>query len=126
MSLREELNRAIDAADHYDRHGVMPTWARMALTKFVGNHGQALLDALEDAGRAPSNVDDGLSVAYMVGRLDGQGQPSTTALIAYVLDNYEGHAATEESMNIWLSECIESAHSRSADQAIDAAIKGDG
>lgn len=123
MSLREELERAVKCSTG----NVIPAddWENLC-TSLIRDHGQALLDALEDAGRPPSNVDDGLSVAYMVGRLDGQGQPSATALIAYVLDNYEGHAATEESMNIWLSECIESSHSRSTDQAIDAAIKGDG
>lgn len=110
MSLRDELETIISGANE---------WRDECLARdvryFLRDHGQALLEAIDGGCMFPVNVDDGLSVAYMVGRLDGQGQASATTLIAYVLDNYEGHAATEESMHIWLSECIDAARSKTVD-----------
>lgn len=46
MSLREELERAMQAQEHYEATGVMPTWAKMAMVNFLRDHGQALLEAL--------------------------------------------------------------------------------
>lgn len=118
MSLREELVASIEAVTDADKRTTDSAAYDLAYSRsfdFLRDHGQALIEAVDGGGVFPVNVDDGLSVAYMVGRLDGQGQASATTLIAYVLDNYEGHAATEESMHIWLSECIDADRSKTVD-----------
>lgn len=51
MSLREDLGKAREAATLYDVHGVMPTWAKMAMVDFLRYHGQALIEAVLDAER---------------------------------------------------------------------------
>jgi hypothetical protein len=60
MSLREDLGKAREAATLYDVHGVMPTWAKMAMVDFLRYHGQALLEAVRLVESVPrkQTVDD--------------------------------------------------------------------
>jgi hypothetical protein len=51
MSLREELEKAMRAQEHYEATGVMPTWAKMAMVNFLRDHGHALLESVADAER---------------------------------------------------------------------------
>lgn len=48
MSLREDSQKAIEAAQHYEATEAMPTWARVALISAMTEHATVLLLASDE------------------------------------------------------------------------------
>ena len=47
MSMREDIQKSVEAARHFETRGVMPTWARVALVGAMLKHGDKLLIAAD-------------------------------------------------------------------------------